>query len=289
MTQTAIDVDQVVQEVLARLGLAPDQGHADVETRGHGDTLAPAATQPAWPPGLTEPHPLAQAATPAPKLTGATAGLPSSADQHTTGQTTHAALPYDKSQLIVTQRVVSLAGLNGRLGGIRQLVVPPRAIVTPSVRDELRRRQIALVYGPPAAAAKADEGRLVLMAAGRFDPASLAAAIAAEGLAVDVQRSDCLMAACDRLASQLVQEQTVGLLATDYTTAGLCLANRLPGLRAVLGASPATIAAEASSVGANLLVASPAVLGPVQLKQMAVQFCRQASHECPEVFRKRLS
>jgi hypothetical protein len=198
-------------------------------------------------------------------------------------------LPHDKGQLIVTQRVVSLASLNGRLGGIRQLVVPSRAIVTPSVRDELRRRQITLVYGPPAAAAKTDEARLVLMAAGRFDPASLAASITAEGLVVDVQRSDCLMAACDRLASQLAQGQTVGLLATDYTAAGLCLANRLPGVRAVLGASPATIIAEASSVGANLLVANPAVLGPVQLKQMAVQFCRQASHECPEVFRKRLS
>ncbi len=270
MTQTGIDVDQVVQEVLARLGLAPNQRRADAETgrreeeekgrrgegekRRRGDALALAAT-----PAEPIPHPLAPAATPA-----------------------------DRGQLVVTQLVVSLAALNGRLGGIRQLVVLPRAIVTPSVRDELRRRQIALVFGPPAAAARTDVGRLVLMAAGSFDPASLAAAIAAEGLAVDVQRSDCLIAAADRLASQLAQEKTVGLLVTDDTAAGLCLANRLPGVRAVLGVSLATIAAEASSVGANLLVASPAVLGPTQLKQMAVQFCRQASHECPDVFRKRL-
>jgi ribose 5-phosphate isomerase RpiB len=232
MTQTGIDVDQVVREVLARLGLAPAQ--------------VPLA---ACEPGPQE----------------------------------------DKGQLIVTQRVVSLAALNGGLNGIRQLVVPPRAIVTPSVRDELRRRQITLVFGPPAAAAKADDGRLVLMAAGSLDLASLAAAIAAEGLTVDVQRSDCLMAAIDRLASQLAQEKTVGVLATDDTAAGLCLANRLSGVRAVLGVSTATIAVEASSVGANLLVASPAVLGPAQLKQLVVQFCRQASHECPQVFRKRLS
>jgi hypothetical protein len=244
MTQTGIDVDQVVREVLARLGLAPDGGATGCLSVS---ALAPAAT-------LAEPI-----------------------------------LPSHKGQLIVTQRVVSLAGLNGRLNGIRQLVVPPRAIVTPSVRDELRRRQIALVFGPPEAVAKAGDVRLVLMAAGSQDPASLAAAIAAEGVTVDVQRSDCLIAATDRLASQLAQEKTVGLLATGDTAAGLCLANRLAGVRAVLGVSTATIAAEASSVGANLLVASPAVLGLTQLKQMAVQFCRQASHECPEVFRKRLS
>ena len=265
MTQLGIDVEQVVREVLARLGLAQNQGDADTQTRGrpdaetrrHGDPLAPAAT------------PAASRA-----VTGATAGSSNSAG---------------RDQLILTQRVVSLAGLNGRLDGIRQLVVPPRAIVTPSVRDELRRRQITLVFGPPAAAAKADDGRLVLMAAGALDPAALAAAIAAEGVLVDVQQSDCLIAATDRLASQLAQAKTVGLLATNHTAAAICLANRLPGVRAVLGASVATMAAEASSVGANLLVASPAVLGPVQLKQMAVQFCRHVSHECPEVFRKRLS
>jgi ribose 5-phosphate isomerase RpiB len=229
MTQTGIDVDEVVREVLARLGLAPARATAT------------------------------------------------------------ACQPVSQETLTVTQPVVSLAALNGRLDGVRRLLVPPRAIVTPSVRDELRRRRIVLVVGPPAAAANSGEGRLVLMAAGSLDSAALAAALAAEGLTVDAQRSDCLIAATDRLASQLAQEKTVGLLATDHTAAGLCLANRLPGVRAVLGTSTATIVAEASSVGANLLVASPAVLGPAQLKQMAVEFCRHASHECPEVFRKRLS
>jgi hypothetical protein len=127
------------------------------------------------------------------------------------------------------------------------------------------------------------------MATGSFDPAPLAAAIGAEGFSVDVHRSSCVIAATDRLASRLAKEKTVGLLATEHTAAGLCLANRLPGVRAVLGTNAATIAAEASSVGANLLVANPAALGATPLSQMAIEFCRKASHECPEVFRKRLA
>jgi hypothetical protein len=256
MTQTSIDVDQVVREVLARLGLAPAR-------------TPRTACQPVSRETRVGNSPLSSGA-------GDEDGPPAGATRI-------------EGQLTVSQRVVSLAGLDGRLDGVRQLVVPPRAIVTPSVRDELRRRQIALVFGPPAAAAESEEGRLVLMAAGPFDPAALAAALAAEGLMVDAHRSSCVIAATDRLASRLAEEKTVGLLATDNIVAGLCLANRLPGVRAVLGTSAGTIAAEASSVGANLLVASPAVLSPVQLKQVAVEFCRHASHECPEVFRKRLS
>ena len=273
MTETDIDVDQVVREVLARLGLAP----------------AP-ASETSCKPATVEEDKAKEAGT---------LRVPSAASSASGGRHVERACYFTDGEpsgrsasqetLTVSERVVSLAGLNGRLEGVRQLVVPPRAIVTPSVRDELRRRRIALVFGPPATAAAGGDGCLVLMAAGSFDPTSLAAAIAAEGLAVDVHRSSCVIAATDRLASRLAKEKTVGLLATDHLAAGLCLANRLPGVRAVLGANAATIAAEASSVGANLLVASPTVLGPAQLARMAVEFCRRASHECPGVFRKRLA
>ena len=48
-------------------------------------------------------------------------------------------------ELVVVERVVTLERIAGRLGGVRRVVVPPRAVVTPSVRDELRDRKIELV------------------------------------------------------------------------------------------------------------------------------------------------
>jgi len=50
-----------------------------------------------------------------------------------------------KPTLELEDRLVTLASLEGRLEGIRQLVVLPKAVVTPSVRDELRDKKIELV------------------------------------------------------------------------------------------------------------------------------------------------
>ena len=50
-----------------------------------------------------------------------------------------------KPTLVLEDRLVTLASIEGRLEGIKQLVVLPKAIVTPSVRDELRDKNVELV------------------------------------------------------------------------------------------------------------------------------------------------
>ena len=50
-----------------------------------------------------------------------------------------------ESELEIDTRVICLAPLSGRLEGICRLVVKADAVVTPSVRDELRDRNVELV------------------------------------------------------------------------------------------------------------------------------------------------
>jgi len=50
-----------------------------------------------------------------------------------------------KQELVFEGRLVTLQRLRGRLTGVRRLVVPKKAIVTPAVVDELKDRQIELV------------------------------------------------------------------------------------------------------------------------------------------------
>jgi hypothetical protein len=50
-----------------------------------------------------------------------------------------------EAELAVTDKVVSLATLDGRLTGVKRLVVGGRSIVTPAVKDELKDRSIELV------------------------------------------------------------------------------------------------------------------------------------------------
>ncbi|MDA1053951.1 MAG: hypothetical protein O3C40_26165 [Planctomycetota bacterium] len=55
-----------------------------------------------------------------------------------------AATSEDK-ELAVSDKVVTLATLDGHLAGVKRLVVGGRSIVTPAVRDELNDRSIELV------------------------------------------------------------------------------------------------------------------------------------------------
>ena len=52
--------------------------------------------------------------------------------------------PKTATTLVWPQSVVSTAALSGRLEGVQQLIVGPKAIVTPAAQDELRERGIQL-------------------------------------------------------------------------------------------------------------------------------------------------
>jgi len=254
MALPTINIDDVVREVLAQLGLAPE-GASSPNGKLSAEGLSPSESKPACE--------VAAAASPNP--------------------------PTNEGELTIRSRVVALAELKDRLAGIRKLIVPPQAIVTPAVRDELRRRNIALVVGQKnSTSSNRDSARLVLMVThAAMDPAGLVAALEPEGIRVEVQTSDCLIRATDRLAVDL-KGDTLGVLATPYVPAGLCLANRLAGVRAVLGLDARTVAADTAAVGANLLVVNPASLSLFQLRQLVSRFYQEPKHACPKVFSERL-
>ena len=216
-------------------------------------------------------------------------------------QSAHAASPHRQrspaettsadvgADLAVQSRVVTTAELEGRLAGIGRLVVPPQAVVTPSVRDELKRKNIALVYGRPAEASVGRAVRLVMLVLGsRFDPLLLTRALQNEGIEVHSHRTDCLVAATDQLAGELAKPGTLGLLVTPYPAVGICLANRHSGVRAVSGVDAGQVTADADSVGANLLVVNPEAAAFFQIKQMVSRFCGEGPRECPTALRERL-
>ena len=47
-------------------------------------------------------------------------------------------------ELVLEERLVTLATLHGRLNGVEQIVVKRKALITPAVRDELKKRNIVL-------------------------------------------------------------------------------------------------------------------------------------------------
>jgi hypothetical protein len=188
--------------------------------------------------------------------------------------------------LTVSSRVVTMAEVGDKLGAVRRLVVPPKAVVTPSVRDELHRRNVTLVYGQPST--PAGFVRLVISTVGSYDPGSLAAALADEPVTVDLRRHHCPVAATDELATELARPDTVGVILSNHPAVAVCLANRHRGVRAVRGVEPSRLTSDLESVGANLMVVDPGAAGPFRLKQMVTQVCRRGPAACPEALRERL-
>jgi hypothetical protein len=192
--------------------------------------------------------------------------------------------------LAISSRVVTLAEVSDRLPGKRRLVVRPGAIITPAVRDALRQRNVVLEFGAAAAPGGSASVRLVLIAAlTRFDVQSLSAALSGEGLKPVCRLSDCLIEATDLLVEELAGGGTLTVLLTPHAAAALCLANRRPGVRAILGEDVRTLPKDIEAVGANTLVVDPKKVGRYPLQRMIETFVTGGVRLCPKVFIKHLS
>jgi hypothetical protein len=261
MAELPIDVERIVQEVLRELRRALVPASAAVAAENAGHSSHPERSE--GPPAATEILRSAQNDTMPVRHTG---------------------------RLTLAGRVVTLSALDGRLAGIHQLVVAPQAIVTPAVRDELRRRNVALCFAaPPANGSPAAALLLALVVhAGASDAAQLVAALAGEPMVVRQENLDCVIAACERLAGVVADGRSLALLLTRHAAAAICLANRHQGVRAVLATDVAPTAASVAAIGANLLVADPVALGPARLKRIVLDYCRAGARPCPRVFQKEL-
>ena len=52
----------------------------------------------------------------------------------------------DGGTVKLTERLVTMSTLDGRLANMRRLIVAKKAVVTPLVKDELKKRKITLEY-----------------------------------------------------------------------------------------------------------------------------------------------
>ena len=197
--------------------------------------------------------------------------------------------PERDGDVFVDCRVITLESITGRLQGAKQLTVPSGALVTPAVHDELRRKGVALVRGSVAARVREELPRVLLVVGpSSHDPNTAAQLLAREGIGVQMETSDCMIAATDKLAAAVAPGRSLGLLWARHTAAGLCLANRHAAVRAVLASSVSATAAAVAAVGANVLVVDPAVGTAYEKRQILRDFCLGGIRQCPEALKERL-
>jgi hypothetical protein len=191
------------------------------------------------------------------------------------------------NDLVIDARVVTMESIAGRLNGTKQVMVPPGALVTPSVRDELRRRGIELRQ--ECAVKKCKSLAPVLLVVGRTssDPGLAVQMLRQEGIDVKAESTHCLIRATEMLAAA-VAARALGVLWTRHAAVGLCLVNRNANLRAVLATSVPVTAKAVAAVGANVLVIDPTIGTMYEKKQVLRAFCLGGIRECPEELKQGL-
>ena len=158
----------------------------------------------------------------------------------------------------LTQQVVSLAQLEGRLDRVNRLVVPSRAIVTPAVRDELRRNGVALQRDCEQTAA-VDETNLRwrILAGGYetgFDLGSLLAMKPALHCDVELIKPGELARLLQEIEVRLIARCTLGLIVSSSPHVVACQANRSSAFRAAVVCDANEAAEARRTLDANLLI-----------------------------------
>jgi hypothetical protein len=134
--------------------------------------------------------------------------------------------------LVLSERVITLESIQGKIANVRQVRVSQRAVVTPSVVDALRDRKIQLVRESHSASDQRCSTKRLSVATtsstiGRELEQRLAAAGFTNTLATDERVS--------RLTTQAIQRISANdrlLIVTQMPYTAVCVANRDPKVRA---------------------------------------------------------
>jgi hypothetical protein len=189
-------------------------------------------------------------------------------------------------RLELRDKLVTLATLENQLTGIRSLVLPRGAVVTPSARDELRVRRVQVSY---AAGTSQPAVKLVLgvadleQSAVNLDVASFADALARDFVAIERVAATGLAGVVAELADHAARGGRPALLLTGRPEAAACLANREHGVRAVGGRDPSGMKRAIVEVAANFL-AVDAAMPPAVLRRIVQEFCAGWPRSVPDIF-----
>lgn len=215
--------------------------------------------------------------------------------QDANGASSTAATAPDRAcgDLTLSERVVTLSVLEGRLDDTRRVVVDSRAIVTPAASDELRERNIELARdnaeprrARPSAATASTPTSLVIASADRTQATAAATAVGAKATIVSTTNAISLVGEFCRPVS--ASNDARGVLLTEQPMAAHCLANRHRHIRAASVVDQATVFEAASTIGANVFIVDTRCVRGLQVNQIVEAVLTSEIERCPAELRNAL-
>lgn len=160
-----------------------------------------------------------------------------------------------------------------------ELVILPRAIVTPAAKDELKKRNIRLIRQGESGATnttnKTTSGKLLAANLGAdYQAKTLAQLTAAYGANLEQHSLTALPQLVANHAARVSREGAKAVWFTSQAAHAVCLANREAKVWAVQGSDEASVKAAMSSIPANVLVIDPQGKSQYTLRKMMDAFIK---------------
>jgi hypothetical protein len=186
-----------------------------------------------------------------------------------------------EGDLVVDARVVTLAAIERRLGNVRRVLVQRGAVVTPSVKEDLRKRHIRLEYLTDSTPGGKPADELTMGRCTRTPEAARAATALTHPAGASVMMFDDLRCATQTVATIVADANRLGVLLTDDPLPAVCLANRFPAARAAWVRNVSELREAIAAVGLNFLVVHPAQLAPETWDELLSTYRQGLPRRCP--------
>jgi ATP-dependent Clp protease ATP-binding subunit ClpA len=196
--------------------------------------------------------------------------------------------PAPAEQLDLSERVVTLAVIDGRLAGLRRVRVRPEAVITPAVHEALRDAKIELERQCPAAITTTAARLTLAVVDTNYDVSPLARLVAAAGVDVQQLARTGLTQVSDELGLAVARSGSLGAMICRQPAAAACLLNRRRGVRAAEAHHLKAVEQALESLGANALVIDPVGKSTHEIKRMIELLCRDRK-PCPAELKERLA
>ena len=188
-------------------------------------------------------------------------------------------------ELILTERVVTMDTLEGRLDGVRRAIVCASAIVTPAARDALAQKSIECIRRdgrPPSSSRDQCTADLVVASVDRAQVQQAEDALERGVMAISATTlADTVHDICRHVSTGNAR----GLLITEQPAAAVCIANRNRKIRAAHIVEHGSVGEIAASIGANLLIIDSRGLSGFQLKRLVQAAAKTDEVPCPAELR----
>jgi hypothetical protein len=173
--------------------------------------------------------------------------------------------------IYLDSRVVSLAEINERLGTSKKLYISPKSVLTPSAKDEIRKRKIEIAVKLPSAAASS--GNVIWIAAHK-------PAVLLPSLLIRLKREfnliqnsfETLTELISEAEKQLSNKNSHGIALTKQSATALRSASRSDILRPILGIDPKQTAEDAAEINANFLIIPPHRIPESKFRDLICRF-----------------